>query len=236
MSSRWTGFFVWALVAASSAFWGIKIFAATRPVPVGAQATQVAVAVAGPMDRLFGAAAVAASPVAALHPESERFQLMGVIAAPQSSDSQAGLAIVSVDSQPARAWPIGATLDGNTTLLAVSKRTADFGPSGGPSVFTLQLPEPSAPDTGSPAVATPQPIGPGMQGANARHVAQPTLAETQARNAIRQQQRTQQPFQSNPGKAGMLPQGAPAPDLGMPNGQMAPAQPADGSGVQPGTQ
>ena len=29
MSSRWTGFFIWALVAASAAFWGIKVFAAT---------------------------------------------------------------------------------------------------------------------------------------------------------------------------------------------------------------
>jgi general secretion pathway protein C len=157
MSSRWTGFFIWALVAASTALWGIKIFAATRPVPSGAQAPQ-AVAANGPMERLFGAVIVPTVAAAPSHPESERFQLVGVIA-PPSGVAAGGFAIVALDGQPARTWRVGATLDGNTSLLAVSKRGAEFGPSGGPAAFSLQLPEPAAAETGTltPAVSTPDP-------------------------------------------------------------------------------
>ena len=157
MSSRWTGFFVWALVAASAAFWGIKIFAATRPVPPGAQAPQ-AVAANGPMERLFGAVAVTAAAAPVSHPESERFQLVGVIA-PPSGAAQGGFAVIALDGQPAHAWRVGATIDGNTSLLAVSKRGAEFGPPGGPTAFSLQLPEPAAAETGTlqPAVSQPDP-------------------------------------------------------------------------------
>jgi general secretion pathway protein C len=177
MSSRWTGFFIWALVAASAAFWSIKIFAATRPVPSGAQAPQV-VAANGPMERLFGAVLVPAVAPAQVHPESERFQLVGVIA-PPAGVAHAGYAIVAIDGQPARTWHVGATLDGNTSLLAVSKRGAEFGPSGGPTAFALQLPEPAAAETGTLAPAVPQSSQPQMapqQVENAQHVAQPPAA------------------------------------------------------------
>jgi general secretion pathway protein C len=157
MSSRWTGFFIWALVAASAAFWGIRIFAATRPVPPGAQAPET-VAANGPMERLFGAIVVAAVPVAAVHPESERFQLVGVIAPPGAGGAHGGYAVVAIDGQPARSWQVGATLDGNTALLSVSKRGADFGPRGGPAAFSLQLPEPTAAETGTLPPATSQPV------------------------------------------------------------------------------
>ena len=155
MSSRWTGFFVWALVAASAAFWSLKIFAATRPVPLGAQAPQ-AVSANGPMERLFGAVVVAPVADNRSPPESSRFQLVGVIA-PPSGSADGGFAVVTIDGQPARTWRIGSVLDGTTTLLAVSKRGAEFGPSGGPTSFSLQLPEPAAAETGSlpPAVSQP---------------------------------------------------------------------------------
>ena len=161
MSSRWTGFFIWALVAASVAFWGIKIFAATRPVPPGAQAPQ-AVAANGPMERLFGAVVVAAVAAPAAHPESERFQLVGVIAPPAGA-AQGGFAVVVLDGQPARTWRVGSTIDGNTSLLAVSKRGAEFGPQGGPTAFTLQLPEPAAAETGTLQTAVSQPDPAQMQ-------------------------------------------------------------------------
>src|SRR5471032_3460632 len=154
MSSRWTGFFIWALVAASTAFWGIKIFAATRPVPPGAQAPQV-VATNGPMERLFGAVVVPTVAPPQQHPESERFQLVGVIAPP--GVTQGGFALVALDGQPARTWHVGATISGNTALLAVSKRGAEFGPPGGPTAFTLQLPEPAAAETGTLQTAVSQP-------------------------------------------------------------------------------
>jgi general secretion pathway protein C len=157
MSSRWTGFFVWALVAACTAFWAMKIFAATRPVPPTAQAPQVAAA-NGPMVRLFGAVVVAPPTVNAPPPESSRFQLVGVIA-PPAGTAQGGYAVVSVDNQPARTWRVGAAIEGNTSLLSVSKRGAEFGPPGGPASFSLQLPEPAAAETGTlqPAVSQPDP-------------------------------------------------------------------------------
>jgi general secretion pathway protein C len=161
MSSRWTGFFVWALVAATTAFWGIKIFAATRPVPPGAQAPQV-VAANGPMERLFGAVVVPATAENKPPPESSRFQLVGVIAPPAGS-GQGGFALVSLDSQPARTWRVGATIDGNTSLLSVSKRGAEFGPQGGPSSFSLQLPEPASAETGTLQPAISQPDAAQMQ-------------------------------------------------------------------------
>jgi general secretion pathway protein C len=154
MSSRWTGFFVWALVAASAAFWGLKIFSATRPVPPGAQAPQ-AVAANGPMERLFGAVLVPTAAAAQVHPESERFQLVGVIAAPDGA-AGSGFAVVTIDAQPARTYPVGRVLDGNTTLLAVTKRGAEFGPSGGPTAFSLQLPDPAPAETGTLPTAVSQ--------------------------------------------------------------------------------
>ena len=70
-----------------------------------------------------------------------------------------GYAIVSLDNQPARTWRVGASIDGNTSLLSVSKRGAEFGPPGGPTAFSLQLPEPAAAETGTlqPAVSQPDP-------------------------------------------------------------------------------
>jgi general secretion pathway protein C len=200
MSSRWIGFFVWALAAASTAFWGLKIFAATRPVPPSAQTPAVAVPRSAPLDRLFGVVAAPAAAIPQQHAESERYQLTGVIAPRPGADARSGVAIVSIDSQPARAWHVGATLDGNTTLLSVSKRGADFGPAAGPSAFTLSLPEPQAAAIGTlPAAAVPRapaapryepalPV-PGMQTPNtlrenAQHVAQPGLPRFGARGAM----------------------------------------------------
>jgi general secretion pathway protein C len=179
MSSRWTGFFIWALVAASAAFWGIKVFAATRPVPPGAQAPQ-AVAANGPMERLFGAVVVQTAATPAAHPESERFQLVGVIAPPAGA-AEGGFAIIALDGQPAHTWRVGATVDGNTSLLSVSKRGAEFGPRGGPTAFTLQLPEPAAAETGQLTAAVSQPDPAQMQQQQQQQqVQQPQQRETPA--------------------------------------------------------
>jgi general secretion pathway protein C len=194
MSSRWTGFFVWALVAAVTAFWAMKIFAATRPVPAGAQAPQV-VAANGPMERLFGAVVVPSSAPNTPPPESSRFQLVGVIAPPAGAP-EGGFAIVSVDNQPARTWRVGATIDGNTSLLSVSKRGAEFGPQGGPSAFSLQLPEPAAAETGSlqPAISQPdaaqlqmqqQPPAPPQMQPQMQPQAQPQMPQQGVQPAMR---------------------------------------------------
>ena len=175
MSSRWTGFFIWALVAASAAFWGIKVFASPRPVPVNAQAPQGGGVSNGPMDRLFGAVVVPTVAAPVTPPESSRYQLVGVIAPPNGT-AQGGFAVIAVDGQPAHAWHVGATIDGNTSLLSVSKRGAEFGPPGGPTSFSLQLPEPANAETGTLAPAVSQPDPAQLQQAapqNAAHGVQP---------------------------------------------------------------
>jgi general secretion pathway protein C len=157
MSSRWIGFFVWALVAACIAFWALKIFAATHPVPAGALTPVPPVATAGPMVRLFGAAPTPDEDDDTPSPASDRYQLVGVIA-PKAGTQ--GIAIVTVDNQPAKAWHVGATVDGDTTLIAVARRSAQFGPSGGPTAFTLELPPPAAAQTGTLPDATSPPTAP----------------------------------------------------------------------------
>jgi general secretion pathway protein C len=144
-------------VAASTAFWAIRIFAAPLPVPAGAQAPQVAAA-NGPMERLFGAVVVPTTAAPVAPPESQRYQLVGVIAPPVGTPD-GGYAVIALDGQPAHTWRVGATISGNTSLLSVSKRGAEFGPPGGPTAFSLQLPEPAAAETGSlqPAVSQPDP-------------------------------------------------------------------------------
>ena len=132
-SAQWAGFFAWALATASLAAWTGEILAGVSPVPPVATMPATAVAGTTRMVRLFGEPAPLQRP-ASLKRESDRFRLLGVI--------DPGFALVSVDGGPARAWRIGSTIDGNTTLLTVIRRAADFGPRGGPATFSLQLPEP----------------------------------------------------------------------------------------------
>ncbi len=150
------------MVAAITAFWGIKIFAGTRPAPAGARAPQAIVA-NGPMERLFGAVVVAAAAPPPQHPESERFQLVCVIATSGGSDTQGGVAIVSMGGQPAKPFHVGETLDGNTTLLVVAKRSADFGPRAARRRSRGNCPSPPLPRparclarSGSPAPRCPR--------------------------------------------------------------------------------
>jgi general secretion pathway protein C len=227
MSSRWTGFFIWALVAACTAFWGLKIFAATRPVPAGAQAPQPPVAVAGPMVRLFGAAPTPEEQENTPSPASDRFQLVGVIAPREGASDQSGIAIVSVDNQPAKAWHVGSELESGTTLQAVAKRTAQFGPQGGPTAFTLQLPEPQPPQTGTLPTAMSQPDGPApvprpMTPANNPNM-RPNMGFQGARPGMPQ----------NPAMRGLPGQAMPAQ---LPTGRTPPMQPQQNMQQQGDTQ
>ena len=219
MSSRWTGFFVWALVAACAAFWSLKIFAAPRPVPLGAQAPQAG-ASNGPMERLFGAVVVAPVAAAPAHPESERFQLVGVIAPQAGGDG--GYAVVAIDGQPPRTWHVGSVLDGNTSLISVSKRGAEFGPQGGPTAFSLQLPEPAAAETGSLPAAVSQPDPAQLQQQQQQQQAQRAVMP----QAPQQPQQFGQPPQGVPGQFNQGPGG-------MRGGQRGMGRPGYNGGVAP---
>jgi hypothetical protein len=221
MSSRWTGFLLWALVAACTAFWGLKIFAATNPVPTNAREPSKPVAVAGPMVRLFGAVPVAEQEEQAAPAASDRFQLVGVIAPRAGADGHDGMAIVSVDNLQAKGFHVGGAVEGDTTLLAVAKRSAEFGPKGGPTAFTLQLPEPAPPETGTlpPAVSQPQAAAQPAQAQRANPGQHPNTAPYLGRPGM--------PLNPNarlgglPGQGPMVPPGRTAPSFGA-----QPAQPA----------
>jgi general secretion pathway protein C len=105
---------------------------------------------------------------------SSRFQLTGVMA-PKVAGQQ-GIALIAVDGKMPRAYRIGAPIDGELVLQAVSLRTASIGPSSGSPAVVLELPVPPPPATGSlppvasmvpptsgavpPVVAAPMPVAP----------------------------------------------------------------------------
>ena len=140
--SRWsvmgTTFLVWALVAASAVYWGLKFtapgdgsatFAPMARAPAAADPAAVA--------RLLGAspAVAATAPVASL---SSRFVLTGVVA----DTSHQGAALIAVDGRPARPYRVGTQVDPELVLQSVDNRRAVLAASAdGPAVLTLELPQ-----------------------------------------------------------------------------------------------
>ena len=148
---------VWALLAFSALYWGLRLFVA--PVPVPAHATEVGgpAVPAGDLGRVLGVElrpAVAAT--APPPPEASRYQLIGVVA-PRGAGTGPGVALIALDGLPAKAYRIGARVDGDNVLQAVQMRTARLGPRGGPALLTLELPPLPPPATGTPVATAPAP-------------------------------------------------------------------------------
>lgn len=133
---------VWALLAASTVFWGMRIFVSGSAVPAQAQLPARSVPLSSPLQRLLGGVDEPEDD-APLADESGRFQLLGVVAPRDADRSPQGVALISVDGEPAKAWRTGAILDGDLVLLAVGPRSVQLGPRGGPASTELTLPEPS---------------------------------------------------------------------------------------------
>ncbi len=140
LQSKWTvagaTFLLWALVAGSAVFWGLKF-----TTPASGPAPTVGVARApGPADpaavaRLLGAspAAAAAAPASL----SSRFTLVGVVA----SQSRNGAALIAVDGRPAKPFRVGTAIEEGLILQSVEPRRATIAASrDGPPVLTLELP------------------------------------------------------------------------------------------------
>jgi general secretion pathway protein C len=159
MNARLAAFVAWAVVAASLAFWALRLLA--RPLPVPPQALPVSMdqAVRGDVLKLFPAAP---APVA-LEPQlASRFQLVGVIASPAGSTVGGGVALIAVDGQPARPFRVGARVDGPHVLQSVSSRGAEIGPPGGAAAATLAAPTLPPPNTGT--LPPPPALGSGPAG------------------------------------------------------------------------
>ncbi len=154
MLARLTAFVVWALVAATVVFWGLRLLVRPQSAPSYTVAVGDAGALRGDLTRLLGATPAAPSATPAAAPElASRFKLLGVMAnQPNQGD---GYALIAVDAKPARAYPVGAALDGDLVLQSVSLRSAAIGPAQGTPALTLEVPPLAAAATGSlpPAAA-----------------------------------------------------------------------------------
>lgn len=170
MLARLSSFVIWALVAAGAVFWGLRLAVHTPPAPPHVVASADAAVAGGDLTRLLGVPPVA--PVAAAAPAPEapsRFRLLGVVAPKRAHDGR-GVALIAIDGKPPRAFPVGATIDGDLVLQSVSLRTAAIGPAQGAQTVVLEVPRLPAPATGTlpPAgapippspVATPLPVAP----------------------------------------------------------------------------
>ena len=149
MSARWWTFLVWALVAGSGLFWGLRLFVRPAAVPERTPVASAGPVARGDLTRLLG---VDAPPptiaLAAEPPPDARFQLIGVVAARSPAAAREGVALIAVDGKPAKAYRVGAVVDGQTILKSVAVRGVALGPrNDAASQFTLSL-------TPLPAAAT----------------------------------------------------------------------------------
>ena len=167
MLARWWTFGVWALVAGSTVFWGLRIFAPATAAPPDVPVAQPGSDIRGDLTRLFGPDIVPAPPVQSAPVEAApdpRFTLLGVVSPRNASAAREGVALIAIDGKPPKAYRVGMVVEGSTVLQAVSARGAQLGPRGGPSIVALELPPLPPPATGS--LPSPgQPGNPGLQGA-----------------------------------------------------------------------
>ena len=139
---------MWALAAASAAYWGLRLFSAAPPVPAHARPAEASVA-RGDLTRIFG---VDAPPPVAASTEpapDARFQLIGVLSPRSAQAAREGVALIAVDGKPPRAFRIGAVVDGQNVLKTVNARGATLGPRDGAALVALNLPPPPAAATGT---------------------------------------------------------------------------------------
>lgn len=150
MMARWLAFTVWAAVAASAVFWGLKLFVRPAPAPAHAGVTAPTLALKGDLTRLLGVdpppKPAEAEPEVA---ESSRFQLVGVVSPRGKAAPGQGVALIAVDGKPARAYKVGAVVEGTQVLQSVQARGASIGPRGGAAVISLEIPPVPAAATGS---------------------------------------------------------------------------------------
>ena len=141
---------VWAAVAASALFWGLKLLVKAPPAPPQVQVADGGDGLRGDLTRLLGADAPA--PVAAGQPEpaaDARFSLVGVVSPRSPQAAREGVALIAVDGKPARAFRVGSVVDGQNVLQSVEPRGATLGPRDGPSQVALRIAPPAAAATGT---------------------------------------------------------------------------------------
>jgi general secretion pathway protein C len=164
MVSRWLAFVIWAVVAASAVAWGLRLFVPALQAPLHTTMVDTAPAPRGDLSRLFGVDAAPVQIAEVAPPPDARFRLVGVAAPRAPAHVGVGYALIAVDGKPARAYRVGAIVDGTTVLQQVRTRGVTLGPRGGPPTVALEIaPLPPA-ATGTPPSIGVQgaPVPPGM--------------------------------------------------------------------------
>ena len=162
MLQRWFTFFVGAALAASALFWALKLMVKAPQAPPQVQVAGSAVVAGTDLSRLLGVDAPA--PVATATPEpaaDARFNLVGVLSPPAAQAVREGVALIAVDGKPARAFRVGAVVDGQNVLQSVNARGAALGPRDGPSQIALRIAPPNSAATGQLPSAYPPSALPG---------------------------------------------------------------------------
>jgi general secretion pathway protein C len=152
MAARLSAFVMWALVAAGAVFWGYRFWASATPLPANAQVVGDGPGPRSDLTRLLGAPPPEAAEAPAAVAESSRFRLLGVLAPKPGGDaapSRAGVALIAVDGKRPRAYSVGARVDGELLLSAVSHRSASLVAAGGGPAMVLELPPLLPPATGT---------------------------------------------------------------------------------------
>ncbi len=149
MIARLSAFLVWALLGLAIVYWGMALGLRSPVAP--AQTVADAAAPRTDLSRLLGATPAQAE--AAPSPDESRFKLLGLVA-PKRVDGHEleGVALISVDGGPPRTVRVGALVDGERRLLAISGNSVTIGRDGQPG-FTLSL----APLLPAQAMAMPSP-------------------------------------------------------------------------------
>ena len=148
---------IWAAVAASGVYWGLRLFARPTPVPAGATVAGAPAPAAGSLVRLLGEPP--AAPVQGDNPAlvvDSRFRLVGVVAS--RGAAAGGLALISVDGKPPRAVAVGREVEPGLRLLTVSHRQAELGTTRGAPAMTLALPPLAEAQRGRPGDAAAAPV------------------------------------------------------------------------------
>ena len=161
MLARLCAFVLWALVAATAVFWGLRLLVRAPAAPPAAVVASEAASPRVDLTRLLGAVPVAlVAPVAQVEANS-RFRLLGIMAPKPSATAPArGVALIVVDGKLPKAFQVGAAVDGDMLLQSVSLRSATLGPARGGPGFTLELPPLPGAATGTlPAALSGQAAG-----------------------------------------------------------------------------
>ena len=159
MLARGVAFLIWAALAASAVHWAFKLFVTPLQAPAHTQVATAAVPLTADMSKLFGVEVVPLV-VATTQPLPDaRFQLVGVVAPRANASTHQGVALIAIDGRPAKAYRVGALIDGTTVLQSVQARGAQIGPRGAPPLATLQLPPVPVASTGTlpPAMSNVSP-------------------------------------------------------------------------------